>query len=151
MRQKVGDKIYLYESVSYRNEDGKPRNKRVSIGKIDPSTNKPIYKANYLARMVGSSVQFDKSAPIKTFTVDEIRQSSILEFGAQSLFKNIAQNIGLLDAIQTSFPNSHQEIFMLACFLVISGDPFLYCEEWLSKTTHPKISSLSSQLIMPEK
>ena len=29
VRQKVGNNIYLYESVSYRNEDGKPRNKRV--------------------------------------------------------------------------------------------------------------------------
>ena len=37
VRQRVGDKIYIYESVSYRNEDGKPRNKRVSIGKVDPS------------------------------------------------------------------------------------------------------------------
>ncbi len=112
VRQRVGDKIYLYESVSYRNEDGKPRNKRVPIGKIDPSTNKPIYKAEYLARMVESSAQFAESAPIKTFTVDEIRQSSILEFGAQYLFKNIAQNIGLLDAIQTAFPSSHQEIWL---------------------------------------
>ena len=38
IRQKVGDKIYLYESVSYRNADGKPRNTRVPIGKIDPLT-----------------------------------------------------------------------------------------------------------------
>ena len=97
--------------------------------------------------MVESSTQFEEASLIKTFTVDEIRQSSILEFGSQYLFKNIAQNIGLLDAIQTAFPNGHQEIFMLACFLVISGDPFLYCEEWLSKTAHPKISSLSSQRI----
>ena len=147
VRQRVGDKIYIYESVSYRNEDGKPRNKRVPIGKVDPSTNKPIYKAEYLARMVESSAQFEEAAPLKTFTVDEIRQSSVLEFGAQYLFKNIAQNIGLLDAIKTTLPNCHQEIFMLACFLVTSGDPFLYCEEWLSKTAHPKISSLSSQRI----
>ena len=147
VRQRVGDKIYLYESVSFRNEDGKPRNKRVPIGKIDPSTNKPIYKAEYLVRMVESSAQFEEVAPLKTFTVDDIRQSSVLEFGAQYLFKNIAQNIGLLDALQTALPNTHQEIFMLACFLVASGDPFLYCEEWLSKTAHPKISSLSSQRI----
>ena len=102
VRQRVGDKIYIYESVSYRNEDGKPRNKRVPIGKVDPSTNKPIYKAEYLVRMDGSSAQFEEAAPLKTFTVDEIRQSSVLEFGAQYLFKNIAQNIGLLDAIKTT-------------------------------------------------
>lgn len=38
IRQKVGNYVYLYESVSYRNAEGKPRNKRVPIGKIDPAT-----------------------------------------------------------------------------------------------------------------
>lgn len=147
IRQTVGNKIYLYESTSYRNEEGKPRNKRVPIGKIDLSTNQPIYKAEYLARMVESGAQCAEAASIKSFTEDEIRQSSILEFGAQYLFRNIAQNIGLLDALQKVLPNAHQEIFMLACFLVTSGDPFLYCEEWLSKTAHPEIASLSSQRI----
>ena len=147
VRQTVGNKIYLYESTSYRNVEGKPRNKRVPIGKIDPSTNQPIYKAEYLDRMVESGAQFAEVAPLKTFTLNEIRQSSVLEFGAQYLFRNIAQNIGLLDALQKALPNTHQEIFMLACFLVTSGDPFLYCEEWLSKTAHPEISSLSSQRI----
>ncbi|WP_088185746.1 hypothetical protein [Desulfosporosinus sp. FKA] len=51
IRQKVGNKIYLYESVSFRNADGKPRNKRVPIGKIDPLTGNPIYKPEHLADM----------------------------------------------------------------------------------------------------
>ncbi len=25
-------------------------------------------------------------------------------------------------------------LLILACYLVITGDPFLYCEEWISKT-----------------
>ena len=51
VRQKVGKQIYLYESVSYRNEEGKPRNKRTPIGKIDPLTGQPRYKLEYLERM----------------------------------------------------------------------------------------------------
>ena len=51
VRQKVGDKVYLYESVSYRNEQGEPRNKRTTVGKIDPATGQPIYKPEYLERM----------------------------------------------------------------------------------------------------
>lgn len=147
VRQKVGNKIYLYESSSYRNADGKPRNKRVPIGKIDPSTNKPIYKAEYLIRMAAAGKKLEENTPIKAFTEDAIRQSSVLEFGAQYLFSNIGQNIGLLDALTKALPSIYQEIFMLACFLVASGDPFIYCEEWLSKTAHPEISSLSSQRI----
>ncbi|MCK9910843.1 hypothetical protein MXD81_16970, partial [Microbacteriaceae bacterium K1510] len=46
-----------------------------------------------------------------------------------------------------ALPNVHLEIFTLACYLVSSGDPFLYCEEWLSKTSCPAVGSLSSQRI----
>ena len=35
-RQNVGKYTYLYESVSFRDQNGRPRNKKVSIGKIDP-------------------------------------------------------------------------------------------------------------------
>jgi hypothetical protein len=42
VKQKVGNHIYMYESTSYRNKDGKPRNIRISIGKIDPRTGNPI-------------------------------------------------------------------------------------------------------------
>ena len=89
VRQVVGNKIYPYESSSYRNAEGKPRNKRVPIGKIDPTTNQPIYKTEYLARMVASGVQLPEAAPLKVFTTDEIRQSSVLEVGTQYLFSNI--------------------------------------------------------------
>lgn len=147
VRQAVGNKIYLYESVSFRNADGKPRNKRVPIGKIDPDTDQPIYKAEYLARMAASGVTIEGVISSKTFTANEIRQSSVLEFGAQYLFNNITQHIGLLTALKSVLPKTYQEIFMLACYLVASGDPFLYCGEWLSKTVHPDIASLSSQRI----
>ena len=100
-----------------------------------------------MARIGGSVAQVQQNATLKSFTEDQIRQSSSLEFGAQYLFSNIAQNMGLLDALREAFPNTHQEIFILACFLVASGDPFLYCQEWLSKTDHPEISSLFSQRI----
>jgi hypothetical protein len=147
IRQKVGDKIYLYESVSYRNGEGKPRNRRVPIGKIDPLTGQPSYKADYLARMMASGAFVEVAASTQTFTPDDIRRSSVLEFGAMYLLQSIAEQIGLLNALQSVLPKAHQEIFTLACYLVSSGDPFLYCEEWLSKTSCPAVGSLSSQRI----
>lgn len=148
IRQKVGDKIYLYESISYRNAEGKPRNKRVPIGKIDPSTGEPVYKPDYLARMAASGAFVEMAATsAQTFTLDDIRRSSVLEFGAMHLLQSIAQQIGLLTALQSALPKMYQEIFTLACYLVSSGDPFLYCEEWLSKTSCPDVGSLSSQRI----
>lgn len=148
VRQKVGDHIYLYESTSYRNEEGKPRNKRIPIGKIDPATGQPVYKPEYLARMAASGATVEMAASAQSFTVEEIRQSSVLEFGAVYLLQSIAQQIGLLNALQSALPHIHQEVFTLACYLITSGDPFLYCEEWVSKTSCPHdIGSLSSQRI----
>ena len=51
VKLKVNDQIYLYESHSFRNAEGKPRNKRTLIGKIDPAHGNPVYKPEYIARM----------------------------------------------------------------------------------------------------
>ena len=48
---KVGKYTYLYESESYRNENGEPRNNRKIIGKVDPATGRYIFKQEYLERM----------------------------------------------------------------------------------------------------
>ena len=56
VRQNVGGNTYLYESVSYRNEEGKPRNRRVAIGKIDKKTRLPICKQEYIRPMAEASV-----------------------------------------------------------------------------------------------
>lgn len=148
VRQRVGNKIYLYESISYRNPEGKPRNKRVPIGKIDPSTNQPIYKPDYLDRMAEPGKPIAADLPIQAFTRDDIRRSSVFEFGTQYLLENVAKQIGLLTALQNTMPKIYQEIFTLSCYLVSSGDPFLYCQEWLSKTSSSGgAGSLSSQRI----
>ena len=64
------------------------------------------------------------------------------------LLQSIVQQIGLLHALQSALPNLDQEILALACYLVTSGDPFLYCEDWLSKTSYrDDVGSLSSQRI----
>jgi hypothetical protein len=42
--------FYLYEAVSYRNKDGKPRSTRVPIGKPGP-VGQPVYKNEYIERM----------------------------------------------------------------------------------------------------
>ena len=47
IRQKVGKHTYLYESTSYRDAEGKPRNNRKIVGRVDPKTNTEIYKHEY--------------------------------------------------------------------------------------------------------
>ena len=147
VRQKVGNNIYLYESVSYRNEDGKPRNKRISIGKVDSITGIPIYKPEYLARMQENGTPIEISATNMIFSVADIQGSSIKEYGAFYLFKNIAVKAGLLSSLENTLPKYWQEVFMLACYLVSSGDPFLYCDDWIRSTDCFSVGSMSSQRI----
>jgi len=119
----------------------------VPIGKIDPTSGQPIYKPEYAARMMAAGA-ITQEVAATAFTREDILQSSVLEYGAMYLLESIAQQVGILDALQRALPTVHQEIFTLACYLVLSGDPFLYCEEWMSKTScQEDVGSLSSQRI----
>jgi len=48
IKSKSGNNPYLYESESYRDTDGKVRNKRRIIGKVDSVTGQYIYKPEYI-------------------------------------------------------------------------------------------------------
>jgi len=147
VKQKVGNKIYLYESVSYRNSEGKPRNKRIPIGKVDPISGNPVYKPEYLERMAENGNPIDIPATDSTFTPEDIRCSSIKEYGAFYLFKYIAESTGLLSSLKEAAPKYWQELLMLACYIVSSGNPFLYCEDWISNTECIPVGNMSSQRI----
>jgi hypothetical protein len=147
--QKVGRFTYLYESVSYRTSEGKPRNKRTLIGKIDPKTGNPIFKPDYAQRMLDAGRTFTQTSSPVSFSDEEIRYSFIKEFGAFYLYQKVAEKIGLLNILQTVFPETWREIFDLACFFVSSGEPVMYCEDWLAGTeglpaelSSPKVSML---------
>jgi transposase len=147
IRQKVGDKIYLYESVSYRNSDGKPRNKRVPIGKLDTVTGNPVYKPEYIERMAYKGTPVDIPETKLSFSVEDIRNSSIKEYGAYYLYSHIAKSTELSEVLEKAMPKYWKELFALACYLVSSGDPFQYCESWIQSTETPDVGSLSSQRI----
>lgn len=147
VKVKVGKNTYLYESVSFRNEEGKVRNSRTVIGKINLSTGKPIYKADYLAKMEKKGTPVEIPDTEASFSIDDIRRSSIKDYGAFYLFKNIADSIGLIDSIEQALPRYWQEIFTLACYLISSGDSFSYCEDWIYSTESYDVGNMSSQRI----
>ena len=146
VRQKVGDKVYLYESVSYRNEEGKPRNKRKPIGKIDSVTGRTVYKPEYLERMAsqGRPIAITPSA---SFTVEDIYRSCIRDYGAFYLFQKLAERIGLLNVLKEALPSCFEEVFNLASYLISTGDPFAYCEDWLASTEAFSVGPMTSQRI----
>ena len=71
--QTVGIHRYVYEGTSYRNSNGKPRNKRTPIGKVDLKTGQRIYYNEYIERMKLEGTPIGLSDDLITFSVDDIK------------------------------------------------------------------------------
>ena len=153
VRVKVGKYTYLYESKSYRNENGEPRNTRKIIGKVDPITGRFIFKPDYLDRMNLDRDLVENRDTIETqptevlFSEDDIRSSTIRNYGSFYLYKELAEQMGLLTVLQEALPSCWKEVFNLASYLISTGDPFSYCEDWLESTEALPVGSMASQRI----
>jgi len=144
---KVGKHTYLYESTSYRDANGEPRNTRTTVGKIDPGTGLPVYKPEYIDRMAAQGTPVETVRMAASFTAEDIFRSSIRDFGAFYLFQELAERMGLLAVLQRAFPGCWEEVFNLAAYLVSTGDPFSYCEDWLATTEAYAVGPMTSQRI----
>ena len=156
-RQHVGKHTYLYESTSYRDELGRPRNKKVRIGKLDLETGEPIYDPEYLARK-DSTGNTDFIGPKNESSCGKLsgQQKELIHealdstkaYGVYHLFNELSKEVNLIETIKKSFPILYKEIFTLACFLIESQDPCMYCGQWITQHyTMQGISSMDSQRI----
>lgn len=145
--QTVGKYKYIYLAEGFRNEEGKPRQKRRPIGKIDPKTGKKVYKPEYLEELRNAGIHLDIAATDETFSKDDIIKSDVRSYGLFLLYRSIAERIGLTDVLESAFPNYWKELFMLACYMISTGDPLMYCSDWLTTTDSYKVGSMSSQRI----
>ena len=132
VRNKVGKYTYLYESESYRDSNGQPRTRKISIGKIDPRTGEYAYKPEYLERVRDSDKQ-SNIASAKLYSENDIKNSTIRDFGAFYLLESIATEIGLLNVLKASLPNIWDQVITLAFYMVSTGEPAMYCQDWLQK------------------
>jgi len=146
----VGKHEYIYEVTGYRNENGKPRNKKHPVGKVDPVTGEEIFKPEFYPKLA----QYGKQAPAapdiqakKAFTKNEIRSSAVREYGAVYFLESIAEQIGLKEILSRAAGTQSREILTLAEYLVCSEDPFMYCAHWIEGTETKEDMDLSSQRI----
>ena len=142
---KSGNHTYIYESESYR-EDGKVKNRRRIIGKVDPATGNHIYKPEYLERKGLHTTEISaQNTPI--YSVTDVKHSIVKEYGAFYLMNEVAKSIGLVDILRETLPCEYEEILNIAYFMVSTGEPAMYCEDWLYKTEGYETKDLSSQRI----
>jgi transposase len=118
----------------------------VSIGKLDLKTGTPVYKPEYLAKVAGTNKQPDLSNE-KLYSEEDIRESEIREYGAFYLLETISADIGLTNALQSALPETWEKVLMLAFYMISSGEPAMYCEDWIRKTESLPCGNMSSQNI----
>lgn len=145
--QKIGKYQYIFLAKGYRNDKGQVRQKRRSIGKIDPITGKKKYKPEYLQELRQTGQHVEISSTEKIFSVEDIQKSSVCSYGQFYLYRSIAETIRLKDTLEQSMPGNWQEVFMLACYMVSTSDPLMYCADWISSTESYPVGSMSSQRI----
>ena len=146
--QRVGKYQYIFLATGYRDQNGKVRQKRVPIGKVDPETGRKFYKPEYSAQNQKDKVEAD--SPLSNeegFSIDDVRQSTVRSCGLFHLLRGLAEQIGLITAMKAAFSDDWMHLFMLACYMIASGDPLMYCEDWLYGTESYPVGRMTSQQI----
>ena len=70
-KQTVGNNTYLYESHSFRDEQGRPRNRKVKIGKVDSNTGRARYTPEYIDRMREAGTPVEIPQTVRTEGLEE--------------------------------------------------------------------------------
>ena len=113
--QKVGRHKYIYLSESKTTEEGKQKQKRRVIGKIDPETGQKVYKKEYLDEVL--EAQLSKTG-VGTCSLPDLSDSLVL------LFYQVAQQAGLTARMRQDFPEKWETMYLLACFSIAFSDAF---------------------------
>lgn len=148
-KQRVGKYTYLYESTSYRDEKGRPRNDKVRIGKIEPNTGETIFLPEYLDHTSASGTPVEVRKPGIQIPDQYITEalSCVKELGGYYLLHQLALKTQMLSFLENAFPETGRKIFNLACYMLSTGDPLMYCSDWMERTQTLSSGSLSSQRI----
>jgi transposase len=99
-----------------------------------------------LERVRGTNKQ-PNLAYAKLYSEDDIKNSTIRDFGAFYLLESIAAEIGLLDVLKVSLPAIWEKVITLAFYMVSTGEPAMYCEDWIQRSECIPCGSMSSQNI----
>ena len=144
-RQTVGNNTYLYESHSFRDEFGRPRNRKVKIGKIDRDSGRIRYTAEYIDRMraTGTPVEIPQTNGFEE-RVGEVLDS-LKSYGLFYFLQKLGEKTKLVKILRQTFPAYWEEIFMLCAYLIGSDKPVMYMEDWIEESESYPVGKMSSQ------
>jgi hypothetical protein len=149
-RQNIANYTYLYESHSFRDQRGRPRNRKIKIGKLDPKTGKARYTEEYLDRMMkaGTPLPISPADPLDGLE-EKIRNAlnSLRDYGLFYFLKYCVEKTGLLEILKESFPRHWGELCMTSFYLIAQEKPLMYLEDWIGSTESFPVGNMNSQRI----
>ncbi|MDR1039681.1 MAG: hypothetical protein LBR80_05830 [Deltaproteobacteria bacterium] len=144
--------VYLRIEEPLVDGEGHPRKRRYrNVGKVDPATGKNVYYADFIEEVRGTDREPKDMREQLLYSKLDIQNSETKEYGVDYILTNIAEKIGLTDALQFAFRFSWFPIISLAKFLASTGEPAMYCALWLEKTDGvmlpPKLVAISDKIL----
>ena len=129
-------RVYVYENRSYWDkEEKKTKHIRTCIGHEDPETGEivPNRKKGDAARQRGQQADYEGCTDISC--------------GNTLVLDHCARQLGLLESLQSVFPEDWAAILTCAYFLVCSGRALSYVAYWTADHTSPYGRVLTSQAV----
>ena len=125
---------YVYESVSYWDKKKQQaRNKKVCIGKLDPSS--------------GKLIPSKRLAPEQAAVRDPSVTASTEIVGPSIILDAITDRLGLRSLLKSCFPKEHQQILTMAYYLTTQGGALSHCGTWCKSHASSLEEFLTSQRI----
>jgi hypothetical protein len=145
-RQTVGNNTYLYESHSFRDAEGRPRNTKIKIGKIDRESGRAMYSQDYMDRMN------EAGTPVIIPETEEQTEGRVYEaldnlktYGLFYFLEKVAEKIKLTQMLRQAIPKYWKEICNLCFYIIASDRPLSYMEDWLGENESYPAGRMNSQ------
>jgi hypothetical protein len=147
-KQTVGNNTYLYESHSFRDDNGRPRNNKSKIGKIDRKTGRAVYTQEYVDRMreAGTPIAIPQADMLDGLD-ERISEAmdSLKSYGLFYFLKKTGEKIKLIKILQQALPKFWQELCMISFYLIASDKSLMYMEDWIQEHESYPVGRMSSQ------
>ena len=119
---------YVYKYTKYfRNENGKPRNKAIAIGKLDQASGMMYPNSNYFA----------------TYNLDPLLHNiSIWDYGYSYIVLKACRDIGLLDCLSEEFGTHAMDIIVMAAYIIREGNAMDGIDDWQQRNYFPEYKRL---------
>lgn len=118
--------VYYYTNI-FRNESGKPDNKRISIGKYLEDEDMLIPNANYYKVFKDEALKAEKT---QDDAINSLDISKVLRIGEFILFDKIAKELDLINIVENVFTIDADEILTLAMYMLCTNKASMYSDDW---------------------